>query len=79
MTWFEYANCLGVDPDLFFADKSGRAASETRAAKQVCAGCTVRTDCLHHAVDNHENYGIWGGTTPRERRTLRRHRDEVVG
>ncbi len=36
-SWQDFANCLGVDPDLF----PERGAS-TREAKEVCRGCVVR-------------------------------------
>ena len=40
-------------------------------ARQVCAQCPVRQQCLEFAVSNRIVYGIWGGLTERERRPLR--------
>ena len=68
--WQERANCLGVDPELFFPERG----ASTREAKSVCAGCAVRLDCLEYALRNHEKFGIWGGLSERERRRLRRRR-----
>lgn len=34
----------------------------------------VRLDCLTHALDNREEYGVWGAMTERERRALLRRR-----
>lgn len=68
--WQEQANCLGVDPDLFFPERG----ASTREAKAVCAGCEVRVDCLEYALANGEKFGIWGGLSERERRRLRRQR-----
>ena len=68
--WQERANCLGVDPDLFFPERG----ASTREAKSVCAGCEVKADCLEYALDNGEKFGIWGGLSERERRRLRRQR-----
>jgi len=68
--WQDYANCLGVDPDLFFPERG----ASTREAKEVCRGCVVRADCLEYALDNGEKFGIWGGMSERERRRLRRQR-----
>jgi WhiB family redox-sensing transcriptional regulator len=68
--WQERANCLGVDPDLFFPERG----ASTREAKSVCAGCEVRLECLEYALDNGEKFGIWGGLSERERRRLRRQR-----
>ncbi len=69
-TWQERANCLGVDPDLFFPERG----ASTREAKGVCNGCEVRLDCLEYALINGEKFGIWGGLSERERRRLRRQR-----
>jgi WhiB family transcriptional regulator, redox-sensing transcriptional regulator len=68
--WQEMANCLGVDPDLFFPERG----ASTREAKDVCRGCVVRIDCLEYALANGEKFGIWGGMSERERRRIRRQR-----
>jgi WhiB family redox-sensing transcriptional regulator len=69
-SWQQYANCLGVDPDLFFPERG----ASTREAKEVCRGCVVQTDCLEYALANAEKFGIWGGMSERERRRIRRQR-----
>ena len=71
--WQEDANCLGVDPDLFFPE----LGASTREAKEVCRGCVVRQDCLEFALRNGEKFGIWGGLSERERRRLRRQRAQA--
>ena len=68
--WQDQANCLGVDPDLFFPERG----ASTREAKEVCKGCIVRGECLEYALMNGEKFGIWGGLSERERRRLRRQR-----
>jgi len=68
--WQDFANCLGVDPDLFFPERG----ASTREAKEVCRGCVVRRDCLEFAITNSEKFGIWGGMSERERRRIRRQR-----
>lgn len=68
--WQDAANCLGVDPDLFFPERG----ASTREAKEVCKGCVVRGECLEYALANGEKFGIWGGLSERERRRLRRQR-----
>jgi WhiB family transcriptional regulator, redox-sensing transcriptional regulator len=70
VSWQDQANCMGVDPDLFFPERG----ASTREAKEVCRGCVVRLDCLEYALDNAEKFGIWGGMSERERRRLRRAR-----
>jgi WhiB family redox-sensing transcriptional regulator len=69
-SWQLQANCMGVDPDLFFPERG----ASTREAKEVCRGCIVREDCLEYALANGEKFGIWGGMSERERRRLRRAR-----
>lgn len=68
--WQLFANCLGVDPDLFFPERG----ASTKEAKGVCRACVVREDCLEYALENSEKFGIWGGLSERERRRLRRAR-----
>src|SRR5918994_714437 len=68
--WQDDANCLGVDPDLFFPERG----ASTREAKEVCRGCVVREECLEFALANGEKFGIWGGMSERERRRVRRAR-----
>src|SRR3954465_14924398 len=68
--WQERANCLGVDPDLFFPERG----ASTKEAKGVCAGCEVRMECLEYALRHGEKFGIWGGMSERERRRIRRQR-----
>jgi WhiB family redox-sensing transcriptional regulator len=69
-SWQMEANCLGVDPDLFFPERG----ASTKEAKAVCRGCIVREDCLEYALANGEKFGIWGGLSERERRRIRRQR-----
>jgi len=71
--WKSKANCMGVDPDLFFPERG----MSTREAKEVCRGCVVREDCLEYALANGEKFGIWGGLSERERRRIRRARAMV--
>lgn len=70
LTWWDYAACLGMDPDLFFPERGESVA----AAKEVCQDCPVRLTCLQYALDNKEHHGIWGGVSERERRRIRRAR-----
>jgi WhiB family redox-sensing transcriptional regulator len=58
------------DPELWFPANGDRAAAER--AKAICRSCPVRPACLEWALGANERTGIWGGTTPNERRALRR-------
>jgi WhiB family redox-sensing transcriptional regulator len=66
--WQERALCAQTDPEAFFPEKGG----STREAKQICAGCEVRAECLEYALAFDERFGIWGGLSERERRRLKR-------
>ena len=69
-SWVLRANCVGIDAELFFPDRG----EPTRHAKAVCAGCEVRAECLDYALETGQKFGVWGGTSERERRALRRLR-----
>lgn len=74
--WRAASACLNTDPDVFFPVAVGSAASKQVArALRICAGCTVRQQCLDFAMRSGEKDGIWGGTTPEERIRARRARD----
>lgn len=70
----EQALCAQTSPDAFYPDK-GEPHFVT-AAKETCAKCQIRVRCLEVALANDERFGIWAGTTPRERRKLLRDREE---
>lgn len=56
--------CSGTDPEYFFPE-SGQW--DVVIARRICAGCPVRVECLAWALKNREMYGIWGGTTYKQR------------
>ncbi|MBW8805850.1 MAG: WhiB family transcriptional regulator [Catenulisporales bacterium] len=75
--WQERAACRGFGSDLFFErDNELRVVRARRedAAKKVCASCPVRVECLRFAMSGPEQFGVWGGTTRRERAIRRRRR-----
>jgi WhiB family transcriptional regulator, redox-sensing transcriptional regulator len=51
----------------------GAALRQVNAAKAVCRACAVRAACLSFGLQTSQD-GIWGGTTPEERRALRRQK-----
>lgn len=78
-TWHLKAACRGPESALFFPPslperREERELREARA-KQICAACGVRRECLDFAVRVHEPHGIWGGMTESERRRLGPHDD----
>lgn len=41
-------------------------------ARAICAQCPIREKCKDFAIENKERWGMWGGTTPIERRRVER-------
>ncbi|CAL9279508.1 MULTISPECIES: WhiB family transcriptional regulator [unclassified Streptomyces] len=71
--WRQSAACRDEDPELFFpVGTSGPAVMQAEEAKRICARCPVREQCLQWALDAGQDFGVWGGTSEDERRTLRR-------
>ncbi len=67
--WAPFGSCLRSDPDALFV----RGAAQ-QGAKAICQRCPVIAECLADALDNRTEFGVWGGMTERERRSmLRRH------
>lgn len=76
--WREHGACQGVDPELFFPISTrGPSVLQTAEAKAVCATCPfeVREKCLAWALESDQEFGIWGGTTEKERRGIKRRRE----
>jgi WhiB family transcriptional regulator, redox-sensing transcriptional regulator len=76
--WQDRAACKGMDPTIFFGPEHTEVVKEKRdreeAAKAVCRTCPVNQECLEHALESKEAYGIWGGLTELERKALLRRR-----
>jgi WhiB family transcriptional regulator, redox-sensing transcriptional regulator len=68
---FDGAPCLDLyDKDLMFPFESDVPGIEF--AKEVCAGCDHRPECLAWALDHNIEFGVWGGVTEDERKRIRR-------
>jgi WhiB family transcriptional regulator, redox-sensing transcriptional regulator len=64
--WRTRGLCQSVDPETFFPAPSEPAD----AAVSLCRTCEVQGPCLAWALDVGDCHGVWGGTTPRERRAM---------
>lgn len=65
-SWHAQAACRGMGPDAFF-----EAAHEAHdAAVALCGTCPVREPCAEAGAS--ERFGVWAGTSPRERQERRR-------
>ncbi len=68
--FFDLAACKGMNPDLFFPEHGVRPTQ----ARKTCETCPVRQQCLDYALADAQLIGMWGGTTSRQRATIRRQR-----
>ncbi|MGY3555501.1 WhiB family transcriptional regulator [Williamsia sp. R60] len=71
--WQRDASCRTTDVTVFFPPNSSRGGDRALLeahAKAVCVHCPVQNECRSHALTAGEPYGIWGGTTPKERALL---------
>ena len=64
--WRTRGVCQSVDPETFFPAPSEPAD----AALALCGTCEVQGACLAWALDVGDCHGVWGATTPRERRAM---------
>ena len=65
-TWRTRGVCQSVDPETFFPAPSEHADP----AVALCRTCDVQGACLAWALDVGDCHGVWGATTPRERRAM---------
>lgn len=73
--WHLEAQCKGVNKSVFFGSSSpderpAYTLSSIRKARAICATCPVFNECITHAIRVREDYGLWAGTTMRQRREL---------
>ncbi len=61
MTWRTQAKCRTLPTRIFYPEQGANAT----LAKQICAGCPVRSECEDEGRD--EPKGVWGGKSPNER------------
>lgn len=61
--------CDQIDPELWFPEKG----QSPRRAKAMCRRCPITSRCLEWALETGV-HGVWGATTERERRALRKTR-----
>jgi len=69
--WQLNARCRSTGSDVFFGHEGeGRAdrIRRERVAMRICTPCSVRDECLSHAVHVGERFGVWGGMTESQRK-----------
>lgn len=65
-TWRMRGACRRCDPEAFFPAPNELPVQ----ALALCAACPVQGECLAWALEVSEDNGVWGGTTPKERRPM---------
>ena len=68
--WASRAACLGLPTEMFFPERGERP----KEVFDLCRRCPVRVECADLGLRCQESqfdYGIWGGTTSRDRRGFR--------
>lgn len=65
MSDWELANCKGRTDD-FFDDRISAVAK----AKEICATCPIKQDCLQWALEHREAWGVWAGLDYQELRIV---------
>lgn len=71
--WVSKASCRSTDPEELFVT----GAAQRKAAAAICRHCPVVAECLAEALDNKMEFGVWGGTTERQRRALHKQYPDV--
>lgn len=74
--WKLRAKCRGANPRQFHPEWGNGSGDQDRALA-LCSRCPVKVPCLRLALDHIEDRsdlrdsGVFGGTTPRQRRRMR--------
>lgn len=62
--------CNNTDPEIWFGDQY-EGYDHSQVAKKLCAACPARKPCAEYAIVAKEQYGIWGGLSPKQRSRIR--------
>ena len=67
LDWEEEVPCRKVGPRKMYPASNNQQAI---VAKEVCSGCHARVPCLELALATSEYFGVWGGTTEKDRQSV---------
>lgn len=73
--WREFASCHDLPKSVFFEYNSVSIPFSKRRhfkgiATRTCEKCPVRSECYEFAIKNNEQFGIWAGLTPEQRKPI---------
>lgn len=74
--WQKDASC-GEYPVEWWYPERGAPRTFIDRARNICADCPIRIKCLQYALYHNERIGIWGGTTPDERKQLAKTSSDI--
>lgn len=66
--WQRYGACRGESIGTFVPGLGGGGFGR---AREICRGCSVLAKCLDFALADEDIVGMFGGTTAKERRSMR--------
>lgn len=83
-SWRDHAACKGLTEDKGYdwfpargryvtTRQGSQVSGETKTLLDICNECPVKLACREYAIVNNEP-GIWGGTSSRQRRAIKRAR-----
>lgn len=70
LEWMREGHCRYYPPAAFFPS-DGVGVDQ---ARQICAECPVKAECLEYALESRIDHGVWGGCSERQRRRILRQR-----
>jgi WhiB family redox-sensing transcriptional regulator len=72
VTWLDRGACRGLPTQWWFppAPITPESTEQMHDAKRICSTCAVQPQCLDYGLG--EDYGIWGGLSPKQRQRLRK-------
>lgn len=65
--WSERAACRSVGLEPFYDTEDSNLK---KTAVKYCRSCPVQNQCMYTAIILREDHGVWGGFTPRQRRSF---------
>lgn len=73
--WHLRASCNDTSDSLFFGSnepdmRPPYTLGEIKRARSLCADCPVFRDCLRSSLENREAFGVWAGSTSKQRRKM---------
>ena len=74
------AKCRDIEnPDIFFPEGKVEEAKSLPIAQSICGSCIERKECLEYALAENIPFGIWAGTTPKDRGVYVQRRRKKFG